>query len=296
MPAYLIAGTALALVTGMALAWKWQLGLTRAALLTLAAAMLTAIGLTAINLAAHFTAVTGTLAMWAATVVLALAALLVLFFRDPEREPPAGDGLIISPADGRVVYVRPVPSRQIPTAEKHGRSCAMPELSGTPIGDNAAVSVGISMNLADVHVNRAPVTGRVVLAEHVPGTFGSLRKPESLLTNERATTVIDSGDMQVAVVQIASRLVRRIVGFVAVGERVRIGQRVGLIRFGSQVDLLIPDRADIRVTVQPGDQVTAGRTVVALATSKHDQQEPGIAAFPPGARAAYRPRGLIGGA
>jgi phosphatidylserine decarboxylase len=268
--------------------------MVRAALFTLAAAMLAAIGLTALKPLAHFTAVSGVLAMWWVTLILELVALLVLFFRDPERVPPADDRAIVSPADGHVVYVRPVPPREVPVAQKQGRSCSLPELSGTLIGDGGAVSVGISMNLSDVHVNRAPVTGRVTLATHVHGTFGSLRKPEMLLTNERATTVIDSGDLQIAMVQIASRLVRRIVGFVTVDEMVQLGQRVGMIRFGSQVDLLIPDRTDIRLTIQPGDRVTAGRTVIALVTSTHDHRQLGLPARPADARAGDSAGGLVG--
>jgi phosphatidylserine decarboxylase len=115
-----------------------------------------------------------------------------------------------------------------------------------------------------VHVNRAPIAGRVRLVERVHGTFGSLRKPEMAASNERVTTVIGTGDLQIAMVQIASRLVRRIVMFVSEGEELRLGQRVGAIRFGSQVDLLLPLGKDIRLAVDVGDRVVAGRTIVGV--------------------------------
>ena len=120
------------------------------------------------------------------------------------------------------------------------------------------------MNLMDVHVNRAPIAGRVRLVTRVPGTFGSLRKPEMAASNERVTTVIETGNLQVAMVQIASRLVRRIAVFVSEGEELGLGQRVGAIRFGSQVDLLLPSERHISLAVEVGDRVLAGRTIVGV--------------------------------
>jgi phosphatidylserine decarboxylase len=124
--------------------------------------------------------------------------------------------------------------------------------------------IGIAMNFLDVHVTRAPLSGRVELLEHFPGRFGSLRKPEMVFENERATTVISGSDLQVVVVQIASRLVRQIVSFVGKGQIVSAGQRIGAIRFGSQVDLVLPLEAGLRVLVSPGDRVQAGTSVIAM--------------------------------
>lgn len=268
MSGYLIAGAVLALATTLLLAWKWQLSIFRAAFATLAASMVGAVALAASGSLIHYTDVTGTFAMWGVTVLLCLAVLLVVFFRDPDRPAPSRDDVIVSPADGRVIYVRPVPQGRFPVAEKKGRACPVPELSGITLGKDGAVAVGIAMNLSDVHVNRAPIAGRVALVKHVPGTFGSLRKPEMVLSNERATTLIEAGDLQVALVQIASRLVRRIVTFISEGDAMRLGQRIGVIRLGSQVDLLLPASPDIRLTVQVGDQVVAGQTIVAVLTQR----------------------------
>ena len=264
MPDYVVGGTALALATGVPLAWKWQLGVLRACVYLLAVSMLVAVALTGAGRWLAFTPITGTLAMWGATLLVALASLLIVFFRDPDRPAPSREDVIVSPADGRVVYVRPVQPGQLPAATKKGRTYALQELAGTTLGDGCATVIGISMTMSDVHVNRAPAGGRVRLVKHVPGTFGSLRKPQMLLTNERVTTVIEEGDLEVAVVQIASRLVRRIVTFVSEGDLLGLGQRIGVIRFGSQVDLIITASPRIRVAVQAGDRVVAGQTIMAL--------------------------------
>lgn len=277
MRGYLIAGTLLALATGLGLGWKWQLGLLRAALFTLAASVPAAFVLAAAGPWLGLTALSGTLAMWGLTVLIALAGLAAIFFRDPARPPPARPDVIVSPADGRVIYTRAVRPGQLPAASKNGRAAVLAELAGTPLSRGAAVAVGISMSLSDVHVNRAPMAGRIRLLEHVPGRFGSLRDPAMIASNERVTTIIDNGGTQIALVQIASRLVRRIVTFVSRDDDVAAGQRIGAIRFGSQVDLLIPDGSGIRLAVRPGDRVVAGQTIVALLPAQRPGQPDAVA-------------------
>jgi phosphatidylserine decarboxylase len=267
MPGYVIYGAALSLGTGLPLAWKWQLGLFRAWIYVLATSMLAGVVLALVARWVTLGAATGTLAMWGATTLVAGTGLLFIFFRDPERPVPRRRDVIVSPADGRVVYVRPVQPGQLPLADKKSRTYPLRELAGTTLADGGATAIGISMNLSDVHVNRAPVGGRVRLVEHVAGTFGSLRDPQMLLTNERVTTVIENGDLQIAIVQIASRLVRRIVTFVSKGDALGLGQRIGAIRFGSQVDLVIPACPQILLTVQAGERVVAGQTIMALITT-----------------------------
>jgi phosphatidylserine decarboxylase len=112
-------------------------------------------------------------------------------------------------------------------------------------------------------VNRAPIAGRVTLQRRYPGRFGSLRQLAMIFENERATTVIARDGLQVAVVQIASRLVRRIASFVETGDVLRPGARIGAIRFGSQVDVVISRRPDLAIVVGPGDRVVAGESVIA---------------------------------
>jgi phosphatidylserine decarboxylase len=201
----------------------------------------------------------------AAALTLGAAAALVLwrFFRDPERRPPVGAAKIVSPADGLVTYVRRSERGELPVAAKDGRRFVLDELVRTPLRTDDAVVVGIALSFLDVHVNRAPIAGEVTVQKRHPGRFASLKRMDAVFTNERATIVLEQRGLQVAVVLIASRLVRRIVSYVREGDRVALGQRIGVIRFGSQVDLVLPDREDVRVLVEPGERVWAGETVVA---------------------------------
>ena len=251
--------SALALAATLPLAWKWQLGLRRVAIAATVTALVTASAGRAVGLG---TAVSVPVA-WAATMALLVAALAYRFYRDPERTAPAADDVVVSPADGEVVYVRHVRAGRVAVATKHGRDYPLEELTKTPLAAADAVVIGVGMSFLDVHVNRAPIAGRVTLQRHFPGLFGSLRNPEMVLRNERATTVIERGALHVAVVQIASRLVRQIAAFVGEGDDVALGQRIGVIRLGSQVDLVLAWPGGVDVDVKPGDRVRAGISVLA---------------------------------
>lgn len=196
--------------------------------------------------------------------VLSVAGAALAFFRDPERAAPATSGAIVSPADGRVLYVRGFSAGEAPPVEKHRKPLVLRELARADIGSEGCV-VGIGMHLLNVHVNRAPVAGRVVLLRHTPGRFLSLRREEAVTSNERFTTLIEGDRARVVVVQIASRLVHRIVSYLGEGEEVAIGQRIGMIRFGSQVDVILRERDVARLCVRPGDIVRAGVSVLGFA-------------------------------
>ena len=123
--------------------------------------------------------------------------------------------------------------------------------------------IGISMNFLNVHVNRAPISGKVSLLKHIKGGFSSLRKKEALLSNERYLWIIVNGDKKTGIVQIASRLVRRIVPFIEEDCNVTRGDRIGIIRFGSQVDLIIPDIPPVSLQVKTGELLRAGESIIA---------------------------------
>jgi phosphatidylserine decarboxylase len=255
----LLVGVLAALAFTLPLAWKWELGVARvgvavALLGVVASTIVTLLGIDGF-LAAVLVAV---LAVGAATGLLAWR-----FYRDPDRVAPAQPGAVVSPADGEVLYVRRSEGGVVPVSTKHGRDYRLEELTHTPLATEDAVVVGIAMSFLDVHVNRAPIAGTVTLQRHFPGLFGSLKDPENMLRNERATTVIQQGGNEVAMVQIASRLVRQIASYVREGQPVALGDRVGVIRLGSQVDLVLPLRNDLEVLVRPGEHVRAGETVVA---------------------------------
>jgi phosphatidylserine decarboxylase len=256
-------GILLALITMLPLAWKWQLGVLRIGVLVTLMALLSGL-LTA--LLASWLSISLLLqigASWLIAVLAMFAFLAYRFYRDPERNVPNLPGVIISPADGKVIYIRESQDGMLPISTKRGHDYPLRELTKQPFYTEQAVVLGISMNFMDVHVNRAPIAGHITFQRHFPGRFGSLRDPEMVFENERATTIFEQEELQVAVVQIASRLVRQIVSFVTKGQQVTLGQRFGVIRFGSQVDMVIPSLKSLELQVKPGDTVKAGLSIIA---------------------------------
>jgi phosphatidylserine decarboxylase len=263
MPAYVFLGTLLTLLTAVPLAWKWGLGVLRTIVFVLAVALVVAGVLSLVDPSGEVQTIVGATLVWLMTMGTSAVVLAYFFYRDPERAAPDRDDVLVSPADGQVVYVHRSSGGLLPVARKRGRAYPLEELTRTPLRHQDAVVIGVSMSFLDVHVNRAPIGGQTTLQRHFPGTFGSLRDPEMVFRNERATTMIERDDLQVAVVQIASRLVRRIVAFISEGDEVVVGQRIGAIRFGSQVDVVMPDRDDVQVVVVVGDRVKAGSSILA---------------------------------
>jgi phosphatidylserine decarboxylase len=270
MPAYILLGLGLSLMTSLPLAWKWVLGMRRTAVAVTALSV--AISMMMEMTAPLFQHAGGMLlkaaANWLLTLLAAFSLLAYRFFRDPEREVPLTPNVIVSPADGEVLYVRQSQDGTLPVSTKRGCNYTLCELTKTPLQTKDAVVIGIGMSFLDVHVNRAPIAGLIASQRHFRGLFGSLRRPEMIFHNERMTTIVQSDDLQVAVVQIASRLVRQICSFVRESQHVELGQRIGMIRFGSQVDLVLPLGPDLEVTVKPGEKVTAGQSVVAVFTER----------------------------
>ena len=199
----------------------------------------------------------------ATTLTLALSMILLRFWRDPERVPPEEDGIVISAADGKVAYIRTVDEGSTPLVTKGGKDYLLRELTGTNLLMSAAYVIGVEMTLLDVHVTRCPIAGQVKLQKRIKGKFISLRKDEAPFVNERLTTIIENASLAVAVVQVASRLVRHVESYLNVGETVSTGQRLGMIRFGSLVAVVLPKREDVRIEVRPDDRVKAGSSILA---------------------------------
>lgn len=201
-----------------------------------------------------------------AAVVLMLTIITIgfSFYRDPERTPPEGKNIIVSPADSKVLYIKEIKKGEIPFSKKKGKKCKLEELTKTDFLHNGeAYQIGILMTYLDVHVVRTPINGNIQFIKHIPGKFISLKKEEAILVNERVTTIVENSALKIAVVQIASRLVRRIVPYVKIGQGVNIGERIGIIKFGSQVDLIIPKIPGIKIYVKPGNKVQAGASIIA---------------------------------
>ena len=198
------------------------------------------------------------------TVVLILFVLLFLyrFFRNPKRIIPGEYNDIVSPADGRVIYIKELEANQIPVTIKKKRIASIQEITKTDILEQPCYLIGIAMTLFDVHYNRAPIDGKVIMVKHTPGTSIGLNTPESTLTNERNTTVFEREDgIKAGVVQIAARGVNRCIVMSKEGEILKRGEIFGKIRWGSQADLVIPRNCEI--LVREGEQVHAGSTIIA---------------------------------
>lgn len=192
---------------------------------------------------------------------LVILDTLIRFYRVPVRKTNANSEQIISPADGHVIYINRIESDQIPFSVKKHRVSKLEELTKTDILKTPCWLVGIEMTPFDVHKNCAPIEGKVVLNQHFNGKFLSLRLGQADIENERNTIVIDNGKIQVGFVQIASRKVRRILQYVKPGDFVKRGQWVGMITFGSQVDVIVP--VSYNIDVKLGQQIYAGETLLA---------------------------------
>jgi phosphatidylserine decarboxylase len=200
---------------------------------------------------------------WLEAIALSLVASLILFFRNPERTLPAQERILVSPADGIVKYVKEIHNSEFPFVLKSRKEIPLSEFTGSDILANGGMQIGVGMTLLDVHVNRSPIAGKISQLKRIPGTFDSLKKISSLLENERVIATIDGEAIKIGVVLIASRLVRRICTYLVEGQRVEIGQRIGMIRFGSQVDVLIPRSNTLKIIIKPGDKVKAGESILA---------------------------------
>jgi phosphatidylserine decarboxylase len=199
----------------------------------------------------------------ATSAAVAVGIALIYFWRDPERTPPPDTDAILAAADGTVLYIHSIEEGSTPLISKGGRDFLVEELTGNGLFVDGACVIGIEMNLLNVHVNRCPIGGQVTWLQHIPGRFMSLRRAEAPFVNERATTVMTSPELTLATVQVASRLVRRIESYLAPGQTVYAGQRLGRICFGSLVAVVLPRRDDIRIVVHVGDEVTAGVSILA---------------------------------
>lgn len=189
---------------------------------------------------------------WIAAI---LTLWVVYFFRDPDRVTPLRDGLVVAPGDGRISAIE----KLRPPAELN-------------LGEAERVRISIFLSIFDVHIQRAPVAGRIIRSVYVPGAFLNAALDKASEENERRSIVIETpSGITVGVVQIAGLVARRIVTFVAEGESVGIGERFGLIRFGSRVDTYLPPGTTPLVAV--GQTAIGGETVFADLKSTEAERE-----------------------
>lgn len=167
-----------------------------------------------------------------------LTAFMAYFFRDPKREPPADENVVVSPADGRVTRVQRVDQES----------------------DDSATLVSIFLSPFDVHINRAPIAGEITRVAYMKGKFLMATDESASIVNEQNSLTIEGEKITVVCKQIAGILARRIVCWKHAGERVALGERFGLIKFSSRTDIVMP--ANVTVSVKKGDRVKGGTSII----------------------------------
>jgi phosphatidylserine decarboxylase len=177
-----------------------------------------------------------------ALVSLVLALFVLFFFRDPERTVPGGNGTVVSPADGKVIVIKDVYE---PAYLKQD-----------------VKQISIFLSVFNVHVNRAPIGGAVEVVKYNPGKFHVASVEKASLDNEQTAMVIASGKEKILVKQIAGLIARRIICYARPGDTIKTGERYGLIRFGSRVDIFLPKTATIKVKL--GDRVKGAEDVIGV--------------------------------
>lgn len=201
-----------------------------------------------IALFAFITIVFGLLGLRCLTTILFLLTLFtVYFFRNPERQTPDDEGAVIAPADGKVVFAGEVVEERFMKGE--------------------VKKLSIFMSVFNVHVNRVPLAGKVVDTYYNKGEFLNAAYDKASLKNEQAGILLETKSKQkILFVQIAGLIARRIVSYPVIGDVIKAGDRYGLIRFGSRVDIYLPKEADLKLMV--GDKAVAGETIIATMPEK----------------------------
>lgn len=189
-----------------------------------------------------FGIITSHLNKWLGRFFYALSCFSLYFFRDPERKVPIGEGLILSPADGRVINIDTV--------------------DHAPFIDGPAKRVTIFLSLLDVHINRSPIKGKIAYRQYVPGKFMCAFEPKASTDNEQNAVGIESPDgYRILVKQIAGLVARRIICWKNPGDETELGERFGLIRFGSRTEIFMP--LDAKIEVKIGQKVYGTSTIIA---------------------------------
>jgi phosphatidylserine decarboxylase len=179
---------------------------------------------------------------WPGYTLLVLTLFVLFFFRDPERTVPEGKDAVVSPADGKVIVIKDIYE---------------PDYLKQDVKQ-----ISIFLSVFNVHVNRAPVGGNVEVVKYNPGKFHVASVDKASLDNEQTAMVITNGTRKVLVKQIAGLIARRIVCYAKPGDAIKPGERYGLIRFGSRVDIFLPKNAEIKVKL--GDRVTGAKDVIGV--------------------------------
>lgn len=176
--------------------------------------------------------------VWAAGILFFLAVFVAFFFRDPEREISTDEKTVVSPADGLIVVLKPV----------------------DPQNEQAGTLISIFLSIFDVHVNRSPLAGTITSYDYRPGKFLVATAQRASVENEQTVITVENRFAKVVFKQIAGLIARRIVFWKKVGETIKLGERVGYIKFGSRVDVILPPQ--VKVMVKKGQRAKGGVTIL----------------------------------
>ncbi len=256
-------GLILSQILLLPLAYKWELDLQKVIVGGLAVGFVA--GCVTDLLSAVFVMGLGRRLVSLATLILVISfvTLFFYFFRDSERVPPDKKDIVVAPADGTIKYIKRIEQGAVPVSSKGHESVPLAGPLMEVLPARQGYLVGIAMTFLDVHVTRSPIPGLLTFMEHIDGSFFSLKKSDAPYRNERSIQVIKNGELGLGLIHIASRLVRRIDSYVSPGDELKLGQKIGMIRFGSQVDVVIPDGENLRMDVNVGDRVFAGVSIIA---------------------------------
>ncbi|MBI4709875.1 MAG: phosphatidylserine decarboxylase family protein [Nitrospirae bacterium] len=201
---------------------------------------------------------------WLTVLFLVLTLFMFYFFRDPERTVPQDKGVFVSPADGRVILIKEIHGDIIPPDP--WSPSAPPEAGNPPLIKGDFIKISIFMSPFNVHVNRAPCDGVVKAVKHTPGRFFAADKDEASMLNENIAMVLEGGEGTILVRQVAGFIARRAVCRVKAGDKLKRGERYGIIKFSSRLDVYLPLNANIKVKL--GDRVKAGETILGVIEDK----------------------------
>lgn len=185
---------------------------------------------------------------WLSLPLWVLVVFILQFFRDPPRQVPDAPGAVVSPADGRVIQIGP---------------------ADDPLLERPALKVSVFMNVFNVHANRIPAAGEIIKVKYTEGKFVNAALDKASAQNEANAMAVRTADEQeVTFIQVAGLIARRIMSYVKQGEQVGRGQRYGFIRFGSRVDVYLPEDAELKVAL--GDKVSGGSDILAVLPQRGD--------------------------
>jgi phosphatidylserine decarboxylase len=193
-----------------------------------------------------------------------IGLVLWRFYRDPDRVTPKREDGIVAPADGKIIYIREISSGGVPCAIKGKRQIRIEEITKTSFFTNLnGYLIGISMSILDVHIIRSPISGKIIFKENFSGSTFSPKNWRSETENPRVTIIFENPKIKIGMVEIGTPRISRMLTSVGLEDFTRMGDRIGKITWGSQVDIIIPKK-ETHLLVKEGDFVLAGETIMAL--------------------------------